>query len=130
MNRHHACNIVTPETRRQARQDLTAAQATHPLGTVTEAKIIQALSHSKPDDYFVTTRLYWECECPEGYFRPREMACCENCGSFADDWPDARIHELRSYGIHLDYHDPAVQATMDEYNLQSRDALQIAKKAI
>ena len=58
------------------------------------------------------------------------MACCENCGSFADKSPDARIHELRSHGIHLGYHDPAVRATIDQHNLQSTGTLRIAKEAI
>lgn len=130
MNRQRACAIVAAETRGQARLELAVAQVAHPLGAITEDRIILALSHSKPDDYFVTTSLYWECECQEGYFRPQEMACCENCGSFADESPDARIHELRNHGVHLDYHDPAVRATMDQHNLRSADALQIAKKAI
>lgn len=130
MNHYHICPTVSPETRRQARRELEAALSDHPLGAITEDKIVQALSHSDPDDYFVTTRLYWECECPEEYFRPQQMAYCENCGSFAEECPDARIHELRANGIHLDYHDPTVRATMDQHNIRSRDALLIAKKAV
>ena len=128
MNRYHTCPVLHPEELRRSRQRLAETRTRHLLVAVTEDRITLALSHSKPDDYFITTSLYWECECRERYFSPQEMACCENCGSFADESPDARIHEPRSHGIHLDYHDPAVRATMDQYNLQSREASQIAKK--
>ena len=123
MTRYRTCPVVHPEQREQARQELALFQAAYPAGAVTGEDIIQALSHRGPDGYFLTTGLYWECECAENYYRPQGMAFCEDCGSFASECPDARVHELRAHGIHPDYHDPAVRNTMSEHNLQSKRIL-------
>ena len=52
---------------------------------------------------------------------------CERCGAPAEDCADARIHELRADGIHLDYFDLAVLATLDEYNLRAKGVAQAAR---
>ena len=66
---------------------------------ITQVDIAQALGPETP--YFMTTSLYWDCECQRNYIRPRDMNMCENCGAFKDESPDSRVSELRTAGIHL-----------------------------
>ena len=85
-------------------------------GEISDEKIIVALSqHARqPDDYFMTTRLFWECECvpnydhvdeglrfrlgikglSSGYYHTREDAYCPQCDLHSRDCSDARINEL------------------------------------
>ena len=127
MNKRHTCLAVSHSDIAEAKLRLDAFNKAHPVGQVTTDDVTLALAHASPDDYFITTHLYWECQCAEDYFHSKDTLMCERCGALAEDCADARIHELRAAGIHLDYHDPAVLATMDEYNLRSKSAARIAR---
>ena len=125
--RNHSCPVVSHADIVEAKLRLCAFNKAHPVGQVTTDDVTLALAYAGPGDYFITTGLYWECECEADYFHSRDVLMCERCGAFADDCADARIHELRAAGIHPDYHDPAVLATMDEYNLRNKGAARTAR---
>ena len=108
---------ITPERIAASRERLAAFNFRHPPGPVTIDDVTRAMAHTGPNDYFITTFLYWDCNCERDYHRPKDMDVCENCGALAEDSADARLHELKAEGIHLDYYDPATLATMDEHNI-------------
>lgn len=124
---NHSCPVVSHSDIADAKLRLYAFNKTHPVGQVTVADVALALAYSGPGDYFITTHLFWECECDEDYFHSADMLMCEHCGVLAEDSADARIHELRAAGIHLDYHNPEVLATMDEYNLRNKGVVRTAR---
>ena len=127
MNKHHSCPAVSHADIAEAKLRLDAFNKAHPVGNVTADDVTLALAYSGPNDYFITTHLYWECQCAEDYFHRQDTLMCERCGALAEDCADARVHELRAAGIHLDCHDPAVLATMDEYNLGNKSAARAAR---
>ena len=87
--------------------------------TSTEEDILHALSY--PDTpYFITTSLYWDCDCSGDYIRRADMLMCEDCGAFRDEAPDSRLNEMKALSIHMDLHDPAVVATFEEHNTRHR----------
>ena len=111
-----------PFTKEQAdllRARSRALVAAHPPAPPIDADAIaQALD---PDSaYFITTSLWWECECPELKVHPRYRLMCEDCGAFKEDCPDARISGLRSQGIHIVWDDPEILVTLDQYNTAAR----------
>ena len=110
-----------------AKLRLDAFNRTYPTGTVTTDDVVLALAYAGPGDYFITTHLYWECECADDYFHGKDTLMCERCGALAEDCADACIHELRAAGIHPNYHDPAVLATLDEYNLRAKGLAQTTR---
>ena len=79
--------------------------------TVTDTEIIHALSYPN-SNIFITTTLYWECECESNYIRPFDMDYCENCDTFRSDSPDSRINELKRHNIHVNYSDDNVRRTL------------------
>lgn len=117
---------ITPERIAASKERLAAFNRQHPPGRpVTIEDVAGALAYAGQDDYFITTALYWDCKCVTDFHRPREMALCERCGARAEDCADARIHEMKAAGIHLDFHDPAVRATLDEHNLGAKYPLAV-----
>ena len=111
-------SFLTPEEKaklkERGRQLREASPAVQPID---EGAITLALSPDSP--YFITTNLWWECECPQ-FAKSRDMEMCEECGSFRDECPDARIGDLKDQGIHVDWSAPEVTATLDEYNVPER----------
>ena len=85
-----------------------------PVTSIDEAAVILALSYPETP-YFITTTLYWDCECPKNYIRPAGMLMCENCGAHREDQPDSRINEARRHGIHLDWAAPPIAQTLQEH---------------
>ena len=71
-------------------------------------------------NYFITTNLYWECNCAHNYFRSSDMLLCENCGSFRDESPDARIGDLEDMGICENWYSSNIKQSYDQYNLNDR----------
>ena len=107
------CPLPSQEQLAEARQKLRQHRETYPERPIGEADVLRALD---PDhEYFITTSLYWDCECDSGFIRSSEVKMCEQCGAFREDSPDSRIHEMKQLGIHLDYDDPAVMATFCEH---------------
>ena len=107
------CPVVSPERLRKSRERLETSRAASPPGPVTPADILKALDDSQPE-YFITTNLYWECNCPGGGFhRSAQMETCRDCEARRDDEPDSRINELRQAGIHLDLDAQDVVATLE-----------------
>lgn len=107
------CRLPSPERIREARERLEESRRNNPGGPITEEDILRALDDSVLD-YFITTSLYWDCQCPgDGYHRPADMPMCEACEAFRDESADSRINELRHAGIHLDLDDPGVRATLE-----------------
>ena len=115
----HSCPIIPHSEVVEAKLRLNAFNRTHPTGTVTTDDVILALPYAGPGDYFITIHLYWECECAYDYFHGKDTLMCERCGALAEDCADARIHP--------NYHDPAVLATLDEYNLRAKGLAQTAR---
>ena len=50
------------------------------LPPIDEDAVRQAID--KESGFFMTTNLYWECNCEEYSARPATMAMCQNCGEF------------------------------------------------
>ena len=52
--------------------------------------------HDPVNGGFFTTRLFWDCECPDGYqyIHSVHTEKCEVCGTHQDDAPDARLNEV------------------------------------
>lgn len=100
---------------------MTIQQKKPPTPSIDEKAIIQALDYPRTP-YFITTNLYWDCDCdpPQSSFKPQDMPMCEDCGTFRDESPDSRINEMRLFGIHLDFHDPTVLASLEQHSTSFR----------
>ena len=94
-------------------------RAQSPAHPIDEAAIVQALSYPRTP-YFITTSLYWDCECDINHIRPAGMPACEECGAVRADRPDSRINEARNARIHVDWTDPEVLPTLDEHSAADR----------
>ena len=81
---------------------------------INEHSLAQALDPENP--YFITTHLYWDCECDREYIRPASMLMCEDCGALKDESPDSRLNEVRSAGIHIPWTEPQFAQTLEEHN--------------
>ena len=68
----HARPIVPHSVVVAAKLRLDTFNCTHPTGTVTTDEVILALAYAGPGDYFMTTHLYWECECAADYFHSKD----------------------------------------------------------
>lgn len=113
-------NNLTQHKINQAKQKLRDFNRLHPPRPIDQTAIAQALSF--PDTpYFITTNLYWDCECPANYIHPAAMNMCEDCGAFRDESPDSSLTELKDMSFHIDLEDLAVVASMDEHNISSRN---------
>ena len=108
----------TPKQISHAKDSLRRFNIEHPARPIDQQAIVQALSADTP--YFITTYLYWDCECPTNYTRPVAMNMCENCGAFQNECPDSAISDIRSHSIHIDLTDPQVVATLEEHNISAR----------
>ena len=106
--------VAAPARIASARAGLERHRRENPLREITDADIVAALDESRLD-YFMTTSLYWDCQCREDYQRPAGMAMCENCEAFRDESADSRINELRASGIHVDLTDPGVRLTLEPH---------------
>ena len=111
-NSRGACPWISPKRIAEAKQRLTESIEANPPGPITTADILKALDDQQPQ-YFITTNLYWDCECQDNFQRNHLMEMCEQCGRFREDRPDSRINELRQCGIHLDLEDPGVIETLE-----------------
>ena len=100
---------------------LAESRRNQPETPIGEPEIRQALEYPRTG-YFITTNLYWDCNCPVDFHRPADMPMCENCKAFQDESPDSRINELRAGGIHLDLHDPEALGTLEEHGRRERTA--------
>ena len=80
------------------------------------------LALSGRTEYFITTRLFWDCECPEDRIRPRKDKACAACGAVGELQPDSRIDEVQALGPEpgIDWTDPDVIGTMEGYNKAAR----------
>ena len=108
------CRTVTPQQLAHAKLQLARSAAPNPHIPIGQYQVIQALSYPGTN-YFITTSLYWDCDCREGYIKPSDIQMCEECGSFREDQPDSRINELRQDGIHLDWMDPQITGTLEAH---------------
>ena len=88
---------------------------------IDDKAIVQALSYPRTP-YFITTDLYWDCECEHNFIRPSDMPMCENCGTFKEDAPPSRINEMKDLSIHIDLNHPNVRETLAEYSTLYREA--------
>ena len=95
-----------------------AAKSSHTV--IEENDIIQALDYPC-SEYFITTSMYWDCECRENYIKRLDQLMCENCGQFQEDAPSSRINELRHHGFHIDWTQPEWRASLYEHNKKSRE---------
>ena len=112
------CTRITPEQIERARQARQRHLRENLRTSIDEAAIILALDKTEP--YFITTNLYWDCNCETDYIRPREMLSCEECGQVQEDAPDSRIADMKAVGIHIDWSAPEAIKTLDEHNVQWR----------
>lgn len=110
----HQCPHVAPELLRAARENLARHKREHPPQPIDDAAIARALSYPATP-HFMTTNRYWDCECERAYHRPAGMEVCEDCDAWAEDMPDSRINELRAHGIHLDWNDPELRASLEAH---------------
>jgi hypothetical protein len=49
-----------------------------------------------------TTPEYWDCECEQGYIRPKTESKCAACGTLQEDQPDSIIREVLRAGLKLE----------------------------
>ena len=42
----------------------------------------------------ITTKFFWDCECPTNYINPRGIPECKLCGATKDNQPDSMLEEL------------------------------------
>ena len=113
-NRQPGCGFPAPGRLAQARAHLEQHRQENRLREITGQDILLALDGNQTE-YFITTSLYWDCECLEDFQKPAGMLMCEQCEAFQEDHPDSRIGELRRNGIHLDLMDEAVRATLEAH---------------
>ena len=76
----------------------------------TETDIAQALA--REDGFFMTSHLYWDCQCNSNYIHPHSHLRCHACNALRDESPDARINEIESAGIHHPWAKPPFLATL------------------
>ena len=86
---------------------------------ISEDAIVQALYYPRTP-YFITSNLYWDCDCRTGYIHPFGMPMCEECGTLRDDAPPSRINEMKFMSIHMDLLDPGVVSSLEEHNVLTR----------
>ena len=113
------CRIPNPEQVRRAKQQIRENRQQHPPRPIDQDAIIQALEFPRTG-YFITTNLYWDCECDPNYIRPADMRMCENCGMLQEESPQSRINELRTLGIHIDLDHPNIITSLAEHSILSR----------
>ena len=76
----------------------------------TETDVAQALA--REDGFFMTTHLYWDCNCDAGYIHPYSQLHCRKCNTLRDEAPDARINEIEAAGIHHPWTEQPYLATL------------------
>ena len=116
------CPIIPPEQIAEIKANTKEHIRVQTSAPIDKDAIIRALEPA--NEYFITTSLYWDCECEHNYTRPADMNMCENCGTTQDESPNARIGELRRHGIHVDWTAPNIVKTLEEHNVLSRTAFQ------
>lgn len=109
---------ITPEKLTKAKEALAAHRRRDPNPPVDQEAIQSALDHDC--EYFITTRLYWDCECKDDYIRTAGAGPCPQCNAERDEMPDSRIGEMATQGIVLDWLDPGITPTYDQHNLGHR----------
>ena len=111
---------TTPGERDEFDRDLEDARAEAEPDPIDAAAVELALSGRT--EYFITTRLFWDCECREDRIRPGSDAACAACGALRAEQPDSRINEVQKLrpGPGIDWTSPGVIETMDEYNAAAR----------
>ena len=110
-----SCPIPTPAQLRRLRELKQTHQQENPVQPDAIAKALDPGNH-----YFITTSLYWECECDTNFIRSAQMNMCENCGAMKDECPDARIGDVRQHGVHVPLTAPDIMKTLEEYNTRDR----------
>ena len=112
------CLSITSEQLERARREFAERETRGPRANIDETAIILALDNTQP--YFITSNLYWECNCENNCIRPAQVPFCEECGLHREDAPDARIGDMKAMGIHVDWSDPEAMRSLEEHNLQWR----------
>ena len=126
LDQYSKCPGLTRKLIDRAHTNLDRYRTENPQRPIDEEAIILALDVTEP--YFITSNLYWECECQPDFVRPRDMLSCEECGQMREDAPDARIADIKAQGIHIDWTDPDVIGTLDEHNTNWRTTPTIQQK--
>ena len=88
---------------------------------VSEQDIIAALQNPMRT-IFMTTTLFWDCECWNNYIRPADMPMCENCGQLREESPNSRINEIKNTGIHIMWNDRKISETLSIHGSHYRSA--------
>ena len=56
-----------------------------------------------PSETFVTSPVFWNCECNEGYIHPASERVCYACMAQRDESPDSRIDEINRHSDELPF---------------------------
>ena len=114
-------SIFTPEGLAAAKERLAEHRRKFPILPIDGEAVEAALSYDgDANPYFITTHLYWDCECEDDYIRASGSGPCPRCGCEQDEMPDSRINEMLAVGIVLDWLHPDVIATYSEHSLEGR----------
>jgi hypothetical protein len=65
--------------------------------------------HSDTKGAFLTTPLFWDCNCDDAYIHPRTHKVCGICGETRAESPDARVREIITYSIKWNLDTPLIR---------------------
>ena len=65
--------------------------------------LIEVHVGKSPSETFVTTPVFWNCECNKGYIHPASETECYACMAQRDDSPDSRIDEINRHSDELPF---------------------------
>ena len=74
---------------------------------VSDKQIAEALANEIGLGAFITTSLFWDCECETDYIKPFDFYECQDCGQIYEDAPDSRVNEINGHGILIDWYSTA-----------------------
>ena len=100
-----------------------------PVAVISDADIAAA-RRAGPGDYFLTTGLYWECDCAADFVHPAAVAHCGECDMQREESPDADLRSLDQFGIAVDFTDPAARASLCAHNIYGREHGERALRAM
>jgi len=60
-------------------------------------RLIESHAGKTPAERFLTTPLFWDCECQAGYIHPAVEAECSVCEAQRDESPDSRVDEINRH---------------------------------
>ena len=86
---------------------------------VSEKEIAEALSNNPASsgfiETFITTSLFWDCDCETKYINSFESCECQICGQIREDAPASRINEINASGILIDWYSPRIRDTLESF---------------